>query len=45
MHDNLSFSLTGAIDRHRNQANASRNAFNALGTTSRNRLLTFLRSL
>ena len=45
MHDASSFSLTDAIGRHRNQADAARNAFNSLGTTSRNRLLTFLLSL
>jgi CxxC motif-containing protein (DUF1111 family) len=45
MHDAASFSLTDAINRHRNQANAARTAFNSLGPTSRNRLLTFLLSL
>ena len=45
MHDASSFSLTSAISRHRNQADAARNAFNSLGTTSRNRVLTFLLSL
>jgi CxxC motif-containing protein (DUF1111 family) len=45
MHDASSFSLTDAINRHRNQADAARRAFNDLGTTSRNRLLTFLLSL
>jgi CxxC motif-containing protein (DUF1111 family) len=45
MHDASSFSLTSAIGRHRNQADAARNAFNSLGTTSRSRLLTFLLSL
>jgi CxxC motif-containing protein (DUF1111 family) len=45
MHDASTFNLTGAIARHRNQADASRQAFNNLGTTSRNRLLTFLLSL
>jgi CxxC motif-containing protein (DUF1111 family) len=45
MHDAMSFSLTDAINRHRNQASAARNAFNSLGTTSRNRLVKFLLSL
>jgi CxxC motif-containing protein (DUF1111 family) len=45
MHDASSFSLTDAIDRHRNQASAARSAFFNLGNTSRNRLITFLLSL
>jgi CxxC motif-containing protein (DUF1111 family) len=45
MHDALSLSVVDAINRHRNQAAASRNAFNALSTTNRNRLLAFLMSL
>jgi CxxC motif-containing protein (DUF1111 family) len=45
MHDALSFSLSDSINRHRNQATSARNAFYSLGTTSRNRLLTFLLSL
>jgi CxxC motif-containing protein (DUF1111 family) len=45
MHDNLSFSFEDAIRRHGNQGAASRNAFNSLSTTNRNRLLAFLNSL
>jgi CxxC motif-containing protein (DUF1111 family) len=45
MHDALSLSLTDAINRHRNQGAAARNAFNSIGTTNRNRLLAFLMSL
>jgi CxxC motif-containing protein (DUF1111 family) len=45
MHDNLSFSVNDAIQRHRNQAQASRDAFNALSSTNRNRVLAFLNSL
>jgi CxxC motif-containing protein (DUF1111 family) len=45
MHDALTFSLTDAINRHGNQGAAARNAFNALSTTNRNRLLAFLNSL
>jgi CxxC motif-containing protein (DUF1111 family) len=45
MHDALSLSVVDAINRHRNQAAASRNAFNALGRTDKNRLLAFLMSL
>jgi CxxC motif-containing protein (DUF1111 family) len=42
MHDDLSFSVTDAIQRHRNQAAASRNAFNNLSNANRARLLRFL---
>jgi CxxC motif-containing protein (DUF1111 family) len=45
MHDALSLSVVDAINRHRNQGQASRSAFNALSTTNRNRLLAFLMSL
>lgn len=45
MHDSLSFNLTDAIQRHGNQASSSRDAFNALSTTNKNRLLEFLLSL
>jgi CxxC motif-containing protein (DUF1111 family) len=45
LHDASSFSLTDAIDRHRNQALSSRNAFFSLSSTNRNRLITFLLSL
>ncbi len=45
MHDASSFNLTDAINRHGNQASAARNAFNALGSTSRNKLIAFLLSL
>jgi CxxC motif-containing protein (DUF1111 family) len=45
MHDASSFSLTDAIDRHRGQALAARNAFFSLNNTNRNRLITFLLSL
>jgi CxxC motif-containing protein (DUF1111 family) len=45
MHDGLSFSVTDAIDRHRGQASGARSAFLGLGTTNRNRLITFLLSL
>jgi CxxC motif-containing protein (DUF1111 family) len=45
MHDGLSFTLNDAIQRHGGQATASRNAFNSLSTTSKNRLIAFLNSL
>jgi CxxC motif-containing protein (DUF1111 family) len=45
MHDASSFSLTAAIDRHRNQASTARSNFFNLGNTSRNRVITFLLSL
>ncbi len=45
MHDNLTFDLHTAIQRHGNQGAASRNAFNALGTNDKNRLIAFLLSL
>ena len=45
MHDSLSFTLTDAIQRHRNQAESTRDAFNALSTSNKNKLLEFLLSL
>jgi CxxC motif-containing protein (DUF1111 family) len=45
MHDSLSFSLNEAIQRHGNQAASTRDAFNALSTTNKNRLFEFLLSL
>jgi CxxC motif-containing protein (DUF1111 family) len=45
MHDNLSFSLEDAIRRHSNQGAASRNAFNALSSSDKRKLLAFLDSL
>ena len=45
MHDASSFSLTDAIERHRNQANVARQNFLNLGNSSRNRLIQFLLSL
>jgi CxxC motif-containing protein (DUF1111 family) len=45
MHDALSFSVTDAVDRHRNQALTARNNFFSLGSTSRNRVIQFLLSL
>lgn len=45
MHDALSFNLTDAIQRHGNQARPSRDAFRALGTSSRDKLIAFLLSL
>ena len=45
LHDASSFSLTDAIDRHRNQALSSRNNFFSLSNASRNRVITFLLSL
>jgi CxxC motif-containing protein (DUF1111 family) len=45
MHDSLSFNLNDAIQRHRNQAEDVRNAYNALSSTNKARLLEFLMSL
>jgi CxxC motif-containing protein (DUF1111 family) len=45
MHDNLSFSLTDAIQRHGGQASTTRANFNGLSSTNRNRLISFLLSL
>lgn len=45
MHDALSFNLTDAILRHDNQARAPRDAFNALRTRDKDKLIAFLLSL
>jgi len=45
MHDSLSFNLQDAIRRHTNQAEAASDAFNALSSTNRQRVLDFLLSL
>ena len=45
MHDALSFNLTDAIRRHGNQAQAPRDAFNALITRDKDKLIAFLLSL
>jgi CxxC motif-containing protein (DUF1111 family) len=45
MHDLLSMSVSDAIQRHGGQATGVRTNFNSLGSTDRNRVLTFLRSL
>jgi len=45
MHDSLSFNLTDAIDRHRNQARSARDSFNGLGSRSKTKLIAFLLSL
>ena len=45
MHDGASLSLTNAIQRHGNQADPARDAFNALSSTNRANLLAFLNSL
>jgi CxxC motif-containing protein (DUF1111 family) len=45
MHDGLSFDLTDVIQRHGRQAEGARQAFNALGSRSKARLLAFLMSL
>lgn len=45
MHDAMSFSLTDAIQRHAGQAASTRNAFNALSTFDKTRVLAFLMSL
>ena len=45
MHDNLTFDLASAIARHGNQGAASRNAFNALSSNDKSRLMAFLLSL
>jgi CxxC motif-containing protein (DUF1111 family) len=45
MHDFLSQSIDDAIQRHGNQAESARRAFNGLSRTERGRLMTFLRSL
>jgi CxxC motif-containing protein (DUF1111 family) len=44
MHDGSQTSITGAIQAHGGQAAAARNAFNALGTSDRNAMLTAMLS-
>jgi CxxC motif-containing protein (DUF1111 family) len=45
MHDASSFNLTSAIDRHRGQAQAARDAFFARSSSDRNKVFAFLLSL
>ena len=45
MHDSLTFSVNGAIQRHGGQADPARDAFNALSTSDKNRVIEFLMSL
>jgi CxxC motif-containing protein (DUF1111 family) len=45
MHDNLSLSVEDAIARHGNQGASARDAFNALSSSDRRKVLTFLSSL
>ena len=45
MHDALTFNLPDAIRRHRNQAQSARDAFAALRSSDRNKLIAFLLSL
>jgi CxxC motif-containing protein (DUF1111 family) len=45
MHDFLSHSIEDAIQRHGNQADGAKRAFNGLSRTDQRRLLTFVRSL
>jgi len=45
MHDNLSFGVEDAIQRHANQGAAARTAFNALSASDQRRLVAFLLSL
>jgi CxxC motif-containing protein (DUF1111 family) len=45
MHDFLSHSIDDAIQRHSNQAEGTRRAFNGLSRSDQRRLMTFLRSL
>ena len=45
MHDFLSHSIDDAIQRHGNQAEGTRRAFNGLNRADQRRLMTFLRSL
>ena len=45
MHDFQSHSIDDAIQRHSNQADDARQAFEGLSRTDQRRLLTFLRSL
>ena len=44
MHDGASTSIEAAIARHGGQASASRSAFNALGSSDRNAMLTAMKS-
>jgi CxxC motif-containing protein (DUF1111 family) len=45
MHDNLTFDLQGAINRHGNQASSARNNFNNLRSSDRSKVIAFLLSL
>jgi CxxC motif-containing protein (DUF1111 family) len=45
LHDAATFAIRDAIARHKGQADASRNAFNALSSMNQNRLVAFLLSL
>jgi len=45
MHDGRSHNTNDAIQQHRGQATAARNAFNSLSSNDRNRVLVFLSSL
>ncbi|HEX3762240.1 MAG TPA: di-heme oxidoredictase family protein [Kofleriaceae bacterium] len=45
MHDGASVTITGAIQRHSNQAAAARNSFNALGAADQANVLVFIISL
>jgi CxxC motif-containing protein (DUF1111 family) len=45
MHDNLSFNVEDAIERHGNQGAAARNAFRALSSSDKRRVIAFLHSL
>jgi hypothetical protein len=45
MHDQLSFSVEGAIQRHANQAASSRDGFNRLNAADQRKLLAFLASI
>ena len=45
MHDGLSFTKEEAVDRHRGQADAVRQKFNALSATQKRQLMKFLESL
>lgn len=45
MHDGLAFTKEEAIQRHRGQADAVRQAFNALAASAREQLMRFLESL
>jgi CxxC motif-containing protein (DUF1111 family) len=45
MHDGASVSVTGAIQRHANQATAAKTNFNALSATDQANVLAFISSL